>query len=1334
MIMLDKNNTQRKPNLSHFGCIILILSLLAISVISCSTDEKQTDYAASKLIDQGQPTDYEALKTEVGEDTYTAIVDGIGQDSLDRLTYGAGQSNIITLINNIDDVSKLVALLSGTDALSPNQVVGLLDATDFAIGEEGTANTDTLAKIYKLINMMNDMTGLKGVVQAIEDVTFSDCGPNYCNGMARLGRLVALMDENTNKLPNLLNDTTTTTQGVARVARLLNEVEDIKDLADMLTAVSNISNVGHFVNYLTNSETELDGVDSLVKILNEINDVTILSTVIDGFAPTMDIANDEYFESTTTTVLRWALSGDQNWGIGETATYGGSGTYVAYATGLDENEIAAAEAIVDLWEAGQLSFDRRTETSADHTRLQFYINDVLVENFSGSEAWATYTTSTSYPAGTYRLRWELTRDDSGVGSTSDWVAIDNIILPGNSGPDIPPAAKAAILYNKLTTTSQDSVLELLEGLDATGLSRMVEVVTGASYPVDYSTETPKFIDVINDLSNIPLLIEILENLTDAGVGNLNGLVQATTSTANLDALLENMSDADILYNVLNGVTTTGVSSMAKLIDRVDDINNIILLMTNVTNINNMIDLVNNLDLSGTFVTAVESDTTPTSGQKLADLINEIDDGDVPGNSVTVEYHLVRLINDLSSVSGAALVGTIVSATDNAAIPDGITRMVTVMDALSAYDDANRYTDPSSTSTLDTYGRLTTLFNAMNSTSSTENIVVLINGLDEDKLDRLPTMLIDIEQVRFFIDVVNNLTNPDLLITIVNSEDLILSRLMDIMNAMGNKSYETGDPPGTLYTDALSTDTTDALGRMIVAMNEIVTDAGATALSTIINDLDDLNKLTGMVAGINLDGTAKDGGGMHAIRYISSLLNNVANVDLVINALNGIDIDGVVEAIDYTEFVRLCNEIGASTQKGDGIKEVGDLTIIAEVLNELGWDYDNGIARPAEDQAKLIILVNNVNRVGVIAAYDLNNPWWVSHQTPEPAEGDGNKRLTDIMLGMNDALPMSILVGDVYAPAKTVMIANGLRDVSKLTNLLNYMPGEVMRDLVNELYDNYDTTPQDFDTIIANQYAREVMYGSAVFMMNRMSWNSLAALIHFGTGIPEGSSRTGDCNYFTGVGPKRLARMMNAETGERILPILDDFGWRTSTAAFVCGLSTPNAGSSQTLTNHHSGGSDQSFSRTETVRICGDRYEDGGWINECYDHVYSAPQVTDANGPYNCFHYFDENCSAVIGIITLDGTDTDNLLWNGYDYIEIWPIFPGIHVDPGIINIWSILMEEGFVGTLLAIGMVDVPQPPSPKDFTYCQVRPDLGEPAVIYNSVGNYSTRAIPEYDYPKSH
>lgn len=287
-----------------FSCFIL-----AAVLVSCDGDDvrgllrgSDTSYARNRQNDSGIPVDHEDIAAGIGYSRYDLLVEGIGRDGIDRLAYGMGQSNLITLINIVSDVNKIISLLSAPNALTPNEVVDLLNYTDQAIAQENPPSDDTLGKIANLINNVIDMNYLKEIILGVVD-------HNGKTGMERLTIVVALVDEFQSTMPTILNEVACTPQGLQTLLRIFNGTNDMTDLVTVINGTTNLMNITGVMNNLTNYDAVDDGTAAMIATLNSTNDPSRLAGVINGLAVTGVISNDDDFE-TAGLNNNWAMTGN----------------------------------------------------------------------------------------------------------------------------------------------------------------------------------------------------------------------------------------------------------------------------------------------------------------------------------------------------------------------------------------------------------------------------------------------------------------------------------------------------------------------------------------------------------------------------------------------------------------------------------------------------------------------------------------------------------------------------------------------------------------------------------------------------------------------------------------------------------------------------------------------------------------------------------------------------------------------------------------------------------------------------------------------------------------
>lgn len=443
---------------------------------------------------------------------------------------------------------------------------------------------------------------------------------------------------------------------------------------------------------------------------------------------------------------------------------------------------------------------------------------------------------------------------------------------------------------------------------------------------------------------------------------------------------------------------------------------------------------------------------------------------------------------------------------------------------------------------------------------------------------------------------------------------------------------------------------------------------------------------------------------------------------------------------YLKMISIVNDVAGSTRKGSGTKAVGDISILSDVINDLGWYA--GAPQSLTNQARITQVMNDVTYCGVNPAVDrsittgpvcsntnytnqasciaagatwnngLAAPGTISVLPCNQPIGyaysklndfyDPRPRIPNAMLAMDDSTPMSVIVGQISQTQKTVRVMNGLRRSNTLIKAVNWMPGEAGRDLIN--YTNYTQMLSAFSYLANNLDGDEDIAAQA-----------FTSLIFWGNGIGSGGARTGACMNFTAVGPRRMAGIMNTETGQYLEGLLQKFGWRTVIALMNCGLAPHGSGyetyggyasgpswtNSGTAINADEGGSTTCSSGTNQDRcmtipgsvqsVAFKQKEQivtsGTCSNASYHTRHSCSSNggtwTDGVGSYtwvfgvknatmntNCKNYYPETASAYTHNMPLDDT-----------------VFLGASVwlnsiNAGIGGVWDILKGSGLIGWML----------------------------------------------------
>jgi hypothetical protein len=132
----------------------------------------------------------------------------------------------------------------------------------------------------------------------------------------------------------------------------------------------------------------------------------------------------EDWESETTTEFEWQLYGDEDWFI--TDGYTAEGEFALRSGNISDNESSFLSIDYEVAADHQISFEVQVSTHENHDYLHFYIDDELIQSWSGLLLFQEF----SYPvsAGSRTFKWEYTKDEEGQnGVDAAW--LDFIVFP-----------------------------------------------------------------------------------------------------------------------------------------------------------------------------------------------------------------------------------------------------------------------------------------------------------------------------------------------------------------------------------------------------------------------------------------------------------------------------------------------------------------------------------------------------------------------------------------------------------------------------------------------------------------------------------------------------------------------------------------------------------------------------------------------------------------------------------------------------------------------------------------------------------------------------------------
>ena len=134
------------------------------------------------------------------------------------------------------------------------------------------------------------------------------------------------------------------------------------------------------------------------------------------------------FETNDFSVLPWTFSGNADWVITNNNPH--QGTYCAANGDINDSQTSSMQIVVDAPANGTVQFWYRTSTESNYDHLQFFIDNVMQDEWDGNIGW----TQISYPLnqGQHTLRWTYYKDIS-ISSGEDTVYVDEIYV-GNAPP------------------------------------------------------------------------------------------------------------------------------------------------------------------------------------------------------------------------------------------------------------------------------------------------------------------------------------------------------------------------------------------------------------------------------------------------------------------------------------------------------------------------------------------------------------------------------------------------------------------------------------------------------------------------------------------------------------------------------------------------------------------------------------------------------------------------------------------------------------------------------------------------------------------------------------
>ncbi|HPE57598.1 MAG TPA: M14 family zinc carboxypeptidase [Bacteroidales bacterium] len=135
----------------------------------------------------------------------------------------------------------------------------------------------------------------------------------------------------------------------------------------------------------------------------------------------------EDWESGTMTEFDWVTGGSGNWAISTESPY--EGAYCIKSGAIDDEQSTYLSITFDVLAAGEVGFFKKVSSEATYDFLRFYIDDVMIDQWSGTVSWSEATYDVT--SGPHTFKWAYEKDQS-VSNGSDCAWVDYITLPAGA--------------------------------------------------------------------------------------------------------------------------------------------------------------------------------------------------------------------------------------------------------------------------------------------------------------------------------------------------------------------------------------------------------------------------------------------------------------------------------------------------------------------------------------------------------------------------------------------------------------------------------------------------------------------------------------------------------------------------------------------------------------------------------------------------------------------------------------------------------------------------------------------------------------------------------------
>lgn len=341
--------------------------------------------------------------------SFNITLENVGSENAENVTAVLSTNDAyVTIINNTANfgliegestanVDDAFAIEIQNGIPDQHEITFLITAT---AGESWTSDFDIIVNAPELAIgdiLIDDSEGNNnGVLDPGEEATLTI--NNLNNGHNAIADLEALLSS--------ASDDITINTSYQTIANLAAQGSETTSFDISVSADAETGTVAAFSYSLSNANYSIDSPFSLS-----------IGIIFDGF------------ETGDYTGMDWMLAGDTPWFICEADSYGGD--YCSQSGAISHSQSSEMTLDIEVVSDDEISFYRKVSSESGYDFLRFYIDDDMMDEWSGEESWDLV----SYPItqGEHTVKWIYSKDMSAQsGSDCGW--IDEIEFPPLSFP------------------------------------------------------------------------------------------------------------------------------------------------------------------------------------------------------------------------------------------------------------------------------------------------------------------------------------------------------------------------------------------------------------------------------------------------------------------------------------------------------------------------------------------------------------------------------------------------------------------------------------------------------------------------------------------------------------------------------------------------------------------------------------------------------------------------------------------------------------------------------------------------------------------------------------